>query len=938
MRRGLITVVVIVLLALVLALLIAFLLSSGAKVSYAHTPMGSALPVASPITSSTPMASSQSTSGSGSGIDPAVIAAVIAFLGVLVTAEVSLYLFRRTRELEREKIFLQDQVTATRAAKEREEQRKEAEAEAANIAMLRARNIKERVQAYRKALHADPNIAQLQILDMSRPLEVTNVYIQVRLHQETRPGYELDSASLEAESMHDPNELLKASQLRLESRAQAAINPDEAIRKYRHCVVVGDPGAGKTTLLKYLTLNAVDNQLIGLPNFPIHIELNAFASSGHRDPLEFAASVWEKRYSFPKAEALDYMKGRLNEGKAILLLDGLDETVTGKTREESEESYKQATKTITDLVACYHRSPIVVTARKAGYHQRTRLAGFTELEVLDFRPEDIKQFVEKWFVSYTDSQKHASADDLNTRLERNPRIQALAANPLLLSLIVIVYEAQLDLSDRRAELYKQCVDTLLTRWDASRDIRRRREFKPEHKRQLLEEIAWHFHLQGQRYFPENELLQVIADFLPAIALSAEQNGQILNEVAAENGLLKEQARGWYGILHLTLQEYFVALYAVDHKQLDTLLAHRGEPWWEEVILLYAGSVPDASLLLRKLLGQDEEAPLREDIFYTNLILAGRCLAAWPTVRQASLRGEIIARLFDMLTETHYSLTQEQIAEVLAEIGGTEVNRRLLGILADDQLEQRKGQIIANALGERGEYSLAPALLSLLPNERINCFVRRDIAYALGKLGEHSITSKLLALLSNEQIDSLVRWSIAFTLSQLGEQSQATELLQLLTNPHLDPFVGDGIALALSKLARQSMAPDLLTLLSNPQIHPSVRVSIVSHNFQLIQDKHEEVAKMGFNKQIDPSGHAIIGLTLYMQGDYSLLSELLELLPNEQIDLDVRRNIARNLGIHSKHSIAFDLLELLSNAQIDPLVRNDFIFTLPWQKEPHITPR
>ena len=37
------------------------------------------------------------------------------------------------------------------------------------------------------------------------------------------------------------------------------------------------------------------------------------------------------------------------------------------------------------------------------------------------------------------------------KLERNPRMQALAANPLLLSLIVLVYEAQLDLPDRRAE-------------------------------------------------------------------------------------------------------------------------------------------------------------------------------------------------------------------------------------------------------------------------------------------------------------------------------------------------------------------------------------------------------------------------------------------------------------------------------------------------------
>ena len=53
----------------------------------------------------------------------------------------------------------------------------------------------------------------------------------------------------------------------------------EAIRKYQHCVIVGDPGAGKTTLLKFLTLSAADKKLKDLPDLPIHIELNAFAAN-----------------------------------------------------------------------------------------------------------------------------------------------------------------------------------------------------------------------------------------------------------------------------------------------------------------------------------------------------------------------------------------------------------------------------------------------------------------------------------------------------------------------------------------------------------------------------------------------------------------------------------------------------------------------------------
>src|SRR5690348_6412461 len=90
-------------------------------------------------------------------------------------------------------------------------------------------------------------------------------------------------------------------------------------------------------------------------------------------------------------------------------------------------------------------------------------------------------------------------------------------------------------------------------------------------------------------------------------------------------LLKEQAQGWHGFLHLTLQEYFVARYAINHQQLENLLDRRGDPWWEEALQLYVGQISDASSLLEKLLGYRNGETYREDLFHSNLLLAGRCL-------------------------------------------------------------------------------------------------------------------------------------------------------------------------------------------------------------------------------------------------------------------------------------------------------------------------
>ena len=622
----------------------------------------------------------------------------------------------------------------------------------------------------------------------------------------------------------------------------------------------------------------------------------------------------------------------------MLLLDALDETVIGNSAEEAEASYRRVANAIMQLATRYYNSPIVVTARKAGYQQRTLLKGFTELEVLEFRPQDIQLFVNNWFACYPKLQKRSSATDLNTKLERNPRIQALAANPLLLSLIVIVYEAQLDLPDRRAELYKQCVETLLTKWDASRDIRRRREFKPEHKLQLLEEVAWHFHIQGRRYFPESELLTVIANFLPAVGLPAEQNGRVLEEIANENGLLKEQARGWHGFLHLTLQEFFVAQQIADQNKLDTLLEHRGDPWWEEVLLLYAGRTPDASPLLHKLLGHGDRRPFRDDVFHTNVILAGHCLAARPTIRQPSLREEVTSFLFEILKKTSYSLTRLQIADTLAEIGGKEVNTQLLRLLSDPQIDAPVRRSIAEALGKLGERSVAFDLLQMLSDSRIDAPVRRSIAEALGKLGERSVAFDLLQMLVNRQVELYVRMRIAEALGALGDQSVVPELLQVLSDPQSDSLLCEHIANALGTLGEPSIAPALLQILSNPQIHQNVCRSIAETLGKLGEKSVvPKLLQLLSDSQIDLFIRQSIADALGMLGERSVIPVLLQLLSDSQINRDVGKSIAVALGKLGEKSVASDLLQVLSDQQIDPFVRRSIAQTLGVLGERSVVP-
>jgi HEAT repeat protein/energy-coupling factor transporter ATP-binding protein EcfA2 len=907
-----------------------------------------------PAPDATITTSTQALSANGSGLDPAIIVALIgaaaALAAALIAMGVAFYQIRQNRRIEREKAELQlrhdreieryrHELDAQFAAKQQEEEIKTATLEVARHDMLRAQTREEQARAYRRALHVDPRISRLQILEMSRPLEVSNVYVRVRVHEETILRYDIDPLLSTAEQQHDPNVVLRANWDYLERRVSSATDPDEAIRKYQHCVILGDPGAGKTTLLKHLALQSAESALKGLPDLPIHIELNAFAADAeHRDLLDFAAATWDERYAFLQADARAYMDEMLKVGKAMLLLDALDETIIGEEAKAAEASYRRSSDAILRVATRYPNAPIVVTARKAGYQQGVPLTGFTELEVVDFRTEDIEQFVTKWFACSDNPQKETIATDLIDRLRRNARIQALAANPLLLSLIVLVYEAQLDLPDRRAELYKRCIDVLLAEWDARRNVRRRREFKPEHKRQLLAELAWHFHLQGLRYFPEREIQAEIARFLPVLGLPAEEYDRVLREIANENGLLKEQARGWFGFLHLTLQEYFVAQYVSERNELGIMLTHIGDPWWEEVILLYAGQVSDASPLLEHLLGGDRQEAMHDDLFHLNLLTAGRCLATYPTIRQVSLREEVISRLSELMATFPYTLTKRRAIEALIEIGSPAVISRLVRLLSDEQVNVQIRWRIAIAFGWLREQSVVSDLLRLLGDAQINIIVRQRIAEALGMLRDLSAVPELLRLLGDAQTAKDVRCEIAEALGTLGDLSVVPELLGLLRDEQVYPQVRRSCVVALEALGDPSVVPELLRMLNEKQVNAYVRQRIAAALGILgRQAVVPNLMRLLDDKQVNVQVRASIAEALGAAGDLSVVPELLRLLNKSQVNVLVRRSIASALGALGDPSAVPDLLRLLNDRQVNVLVRRSIAAALRGFSEQLVVP-
>ncbi len=105
---------------------------------------------------------------------------------------------------------------------------------------------------------------------------------------------------------------------------------------------------------------------------------------------------------------------------------------------------------------------------------------------------------------------------------------------------------------------------------------------------------------------------------------------------------------------MTFQEYFAAKYMVDavensdnsEETEERFLYRWSDPWWEEVILLYAGLTTKLPSVLNVVMN-----PRRNDIYNSNTIFAGRCIAAASIQSQKEAEEGIIQKLFTILEET-----------------------------------------------------------------------------------------------------------------------------------------------------------------------------------------------------------------------------------------------------------------------------------------------
>ncbi|HEY9820762.1 MAG TPA: NACHT domain-containing NTPase, partial [Candidatus Sericytochromatia bacterium] len=437
----------------------------------------------------------------------------------------------------------------------------------------------------------------LRLLDIARPVALDDLYVEVNILEEITSQRWLEVSDLQG---FQPEEF---DRLGLGKVRQERVPGLKAVERYTKLMVLGKPGAGKTTFLQYLAVQCNQGNFTS-DRVPIFIRLKNFAEDALDEENFSLLNYINQEFDRCSISEQD-VETLFNQGRVLMLLDGLDEV--------SEAATDEVIKQIRKLSEKYYKNQLIITCRLAA--QEYRFRGFTEVEIADFKAEQIENFVKKWFVAVARNSpesglKRASLFLEQMELPENQPIRELAATPVLLNLTCLVFQAKADFPTRRSDLYKQGLDLLLIRWDEARGIRRDdvyRNLSLAHKLQLLSQLAAITFERGDYFFEESTLQQLIADYLRMLPSTQADSSAleldsaaVVKSIEAQHGLLVERARRIYSFSHLTFQEYFTAraIVAGAPLSLQQLVEHLAEKRWREVFLLTAQMLPDANQLLQ----------------------------------------------------------------------------------------------------------------------------------------------------------------------------------------------------------------------------------------------------------------------------------------------------------------------------------------------------
>ena len=387
---------------------------------------------------------------------------------------------------------------------------------------------------------------------------------------------------------------------------QALTSGNRDGRKYQPIMITGSPGAGKTTLLKYLLLASSGFKRTKVTRkfrrlVPIFLPLREMAPKILSDPSQNLAALIESQEIIERLQpASGWFQRQLKRGRCLVMLDGMDEIA-------NEEDQAKISRWIDQQIWLYSDAAFVITSRPFSDRKDIIKGVTTYLEIRPINFKQAEKFILSWYLHYEDRKSqsaknkrdrtaiqikaHKKANQLIARIKRNPYLFQLTSTPLLLIMIITIYENGYELPKSRGALYKEICKVMIERRIISDGQQRAVNLTADQTLSVLQNLAFELVMRESLLFcleeeyVQNLVRKSLNDFPSGEQISVET---FITYVVKDVGLLiPSDKAGAFEFNHRCIQEYLAAS-MIKGKRCEHLLIERIlHEWWSETIRLYA---------------------------------------------------------------------------------------------------------------------------------------------------------------------------------------------------------------------------------------------------------------------------------------------------------------------------------------------------------------
>ncbi|WP_165741939.1 NACHT N-terminal Helical domain 1-containing protein [Candidatus Thiosymbion oneisti] len=434
-----------------------------------------------------------------------------------------------------------------------------------------------------------------------------------------------------------------------------SVPADQALAAHRRLFIRGPAGSGKTTLLQWFAVFAAARRLDGgLAPYnecvPFLIKLRHFSETRLPRPEEFPQQASRALGGCTPA---NWVHDRLNSGKALVLVDGLDEA--------SASQRKEVRAWLRDLIGVFPKARYLVTSRPHAAEEGWLDADkFVDAELQDMTRSDIHAFIAHWHQAVAqgmpDEEEKARVlaltDSLKAKLGKNAAIHRLATSPLLCALLCALHRQRVkNLPSDRIQLYRSCIDMFFRR-DEEREVAATDYLvlSDRQKESLLQDFAWWMIRNGKTTAtPEEAVNRFERAYQRLRGDKPPARGEAVMQLFLHRiGIIRELAHQKIDFPHRTFQEYLAAKGAIEEDDLDLLVQHAQDVQWREGVILATGLLPPkrAESLLQGLLARGDREPKGRHALYLVAVAGLEVLVATPDAasRIEQQVGERIERI------------------------------------------------------------------------------------------------------------------------------------------------------------------------------------------------------------------------------------------------------------------------------------------------------